>query len=215
VLRRIAAVLLMLVTGRMPASAQIGRARQGFGVDPNYWVGLSYGYVSGTTISDQSTAATWEFGYTSQLQATIEKTVQRGWTIGASAGFATAPLTYVTNSFSSVCAGTCAARADVAQYMAFVRGGGGVGFHGLYALEAGMTEFSKFRTTEDGASLAPTTAKYDLSFGLGAGLGYGFSPVTDAYIQESTDLVLHPQGNGAANSAPRMWTFRAGFRVGF
>jgi len=214
VFRRIAAALL--IGGTLPASAQIGRGpRQGYGTDPDYWVGLSYGYVSGTTISDQSSAATWEFGYTSQLQATIEKTVQRGWTIGASAGFATAPLTYVTNSFSSACAGSCSARADIAQYMAFVRGGSGLGFHGTYSLAAGMTEFSKFRTTDGSASLAPTSAKYDFSFGLGGGFGYGFTPTSEVYVGEDWDLVLHPQGNGAANNAPRIWTFRAGFRVGF
>ena len=112
-------------------------AARGVGADPGYWVGLSYGYVSGTTIADDATATTWQFGYTSQIRATLEKTVQSGFTIGASAGFATAPLTYTDNSFSSACAGSCAANANVAQYMAFVRGGSGVGFHGMYSLEAG------------------------------------------------------------------------------
>jgi hypothetical protein len=207
----------LLVAGALPAAAQFPFPRPGVGIDPPYWVGLSYGYVSGTTISDAASATTWEFGYTSELRASIEKTLQAGVTIGASAGFATAPLTYVSNSFSTACAGSCLANADITQYMAFVRAGGGVGFHGMYTLEAGMTEFSKFRTRDGGAALAPTGAKYDFSFGLGAGAGYGFSPNAEAYAGEIWDLVLHPQGNavGTNTDAPRRLTFRAGLRVGF
>jgi hypothetical protein len=180
-------------------------------------VGLSYGYVSGLTISDNASATTWVFGYTSQLRASLEKTVQRGMTIGASAGFATAPLTYMTNSISSACAGSCAANANITQYMAFLRGGGGIGFHGVYSLEAGATEFSKFRMRDGDASLAPADAKYDFSFGFGGGFGFGFSQSSEVYVGEQWDLVLHPQGNGAGatNNAPRIMTFRAGFRVGF
>ena len=214
-IRRIAVALL--IAGTVPASAQIGRPRVVYGADPGYWVGLSYGYVSGTTIADNATATTWQFGYTSQIRATLEKTVQSGFTIGASAGFATAPLTYTDNSFSSACAGSCAANANVAQYMAFVRGGSGVGFHGMYSLEAGATEFSKFRTRDGNASLAPANAKYDVSFGLGAGFGYGFSRTSEAYIGQQWDLLLHPQGSAAGTNAnaPRITTFRGGFRVGF
>lgn len=214
-IRRIAVALL--VAGTLPAGAQIGRGRAGAGADPGYWVGLSYGYVSGATISDGSSATTWEFGYTSQLRASIEKTMQHGVTLGASAGFATAPLTYISNSFSASCAGSCLANANITQYMAFLRSGGGAGFHGVYSLEAGMTEFSKFRTRDGDAALAPTNAKYDFSFGVGFGFGYGFSQSTEVYAGEQWDLVLHPQGDAAGTNtnAPRISTFRAGFRVGF
>lgn len=215
-IRRIAVALLF--AGTLPAGAQIGRrSRQGAGADPGYWVGLSYGYVSGTTIADESSATTWQFGYTSQLRASLEKTMQSGFTIGASAGFATAPLTYVSNTFSGACAGTCAANANITQYMAFLRGGSGVGFHGMYSIEAGMTEFSNFRTRDGNASLAPTNAKYDFSFGFGAGFGYGFTQASEVYLGQQWDLVLHPQGDNAGRStnAPRISTFRAGFRIGF
>lgn len=214
-IRRIAVALL--VVGTLPAGAQIGRSRQTYSTDPGYWVGLSYGYVSGTTIADGATSTTWQFGYTSQLRASIEKTVQSGFSIGASAGFATAPLTYVSNSFTAACAGSCSANANITQYMAFIRGGSGVGFHGMYSLEAGMTEFSKFRTKDGDASLAPTNAKYDLSFGLGAGFGYGFSRTSEVYVGQQWDMVLHPQGSAAGTNpnAPRITTFRGGFRVGF
>jgi hypothetical protein len=217
VIRRMVVVAVALLTaGSLPVSAQFpGLPRVGAGVDSPYWVGLSYGYVSGTTISDGASSTTWEFGYTSELRASFEKTIQPGVTIGASAGFATAPLTYISTAFSSACAGQCAANADITQYMAFVRAGGGLGFHVVYSLEAGATEFSKFRTRDGSASLAPDNAKYDFSFGLGAGFGYGFSRTAEAYAGEQWDLVFHPQGSATNTDAPRMFTFRAGLRIGF
>ena len=214
-IRRIAA--LLAVACALPAGAQIGPRlpQQGRGGAPPYWVGVSYGYVSGVAINDGASQSTWDFGYSSQLQATIEKTVQSGITLGASAGFATAPLTYTSASPGSACA-RCEAKADMNQYMAFVRGGGGVGFHGLYSLEAGATEFSNFRANADGTKLPPTSAKYDFSFGFGGGLGFGFSATSEVYVAEQFDLILHSQGGGStSNAAPRVNTFRAGVRIGF
>jgi hypothetical protein len=208
VIRRIAVALL--VAGALPAGAQIGRGqRQALGTDPDYWVGLSYGYVSGTTITDDASSTIWQFGYTSQIRATIEKTVQRGFTIGAAAGFATAPLTYSSSTFSGP------ANANVTQYMGFLRGGGGAGFHGIYSLELGMTQFSKFRARDGDTSLAPVDAKNDFSFGLGLGFGYGFSRTSEVYVAEQSDWVLHRQGSTTNANAPRISTFNGGIRIGF
>ncbi len=214
-IRRIAGVLLVAVTIR--SEAQIGRRQPVYSAEPGYWVGLSYGYVSGVTVGDDATSTIWQFGYTSQLRASIEKTMGSGMTLGASAGFSTAPLTYISSAFTAACAGTCAANANINQYMAFFRGGGGAGFHGVYALEAGMTEFSKFRTRDGDAALPPSGAKYDFSFGFGGGAGYGFSQTSEVYVAQQWDLVLHHQGNvnGTNTNAPRLSTFRGGFRIGF
>jgi hypothetical protein len=218
-MRRIAVVPVVLLLGvAVPARAQFPRLPgQGgsYGPEPGYWVGLSYGYVSGTTIADPASATRWQFGYTSELRGTIEKTMGQGFSIGASAGFSTAPLTYTPSVDSPACSISCAANANISQYMVFLRDGSGVGFHGTYELEAGATEFSKFRTRDD-STLAPDQAKYDFSFGLGGGFGYGFSRTSEAYVGYHWDLVLHPQGNGGGVAdAPRRDTFRAGFRVGF
>jgi len=214
VIRRIAGALLLAVAIR--SEAQIGR-RPVYAAEPGYWVGLSYGYVSGTTMSDNATATVWQFGYTSQLRASIEKTVGSGMTLGASAGFSTAPLTYYSNSATLACGSPCQANADVSQFMAFFRGGGGPGFHALYSLEAGLTEFSKFRTRDDDAVLPPSSASYDFSFGFGGGVGYGFSATSEVFISQQWDLVLHHQDTalGTNTNAPRLSTFRGGFRVGF
>lgn len=207
--------LAVLVLFASPLSAQMGRRGGGTSLDPDYWVGLSYGFVDGTTIYDGNTGTQWRFGYSSQIRATLEKTLQRGFSGGISAGFSNAPLTYSGNSLNGFCSFSCSATADITQIMAFVHGGSGIGFHGLYNVEAGFTEFSNFRETTTDTRLDPMNAAYDFSFGLGGGIGYGFSPTTDAYVGEMFDFVLHPQGTTVSSSAPRLMTFRAGFRVGF
>jgi hypothetical protein len=214
----VAALATLLVDASIGrgVSGQIGRrGRQQGEPDPDYWVGLSLGYVDGTTINDGGTGTTWQFGYTAQIRATLEKTLQRGVTAGVSAGFSDAPLTYVSGFLDphTNCAGACAARANITQLMAYIHGGGSSGFHFVYDLEGGATEFSDFRTRSTQDRLPPSN-KYDFTFGFGGGLGYGFSQISDIYISEMTDLVLHPS-NGASTTAPRLYQFRAGFRVGF
>ena len=217
-IRRIACAVLIAATAA-PLGAQISRGRQGgFAAGPEYWVGLSYGYVDGLTLNDGHSNSIWQFRYTSQLRATLEKTISGNVSVGASAGFSNPRLSYIGRSTGDPCGATCQADAQVTQYMAFVRTGGGLGFHALGNLEAGVTEFSKFRDRTTGTSLAPTGSSYDFTFGLGGGFGYGISQNTDLYIGEQWDLVLHPQGDvtGAqSSSAPRVSTFRAGARVGF
>jgi hypothetical protein len=210
------AIVVAAVAVSERAGAQIGpRSRGGYASEPGYWVGLSIGYVDGTTVDDRNTGSVWQFGYTAQIRATLEKTVQRGVTVGAAAGFATAPLTYFPGTFGSGagCLGSCDANANVTQVMAFVHGGEGLGFHFVYDLEGGVTEFSDFRVRSTDESLPPSN-EYDFSFGLGGGVGYGLSPTSSVYVGEMTDLVLH-SSSGTTPNAPRLYNFRAGFRVGF
>lgn len=206
--------LVAVATMSSVAGAQIGR-RATRSADPGYWVGLSYGYVDGTNISDDATSSVWRFGYTSQIRATLEKTIQSGVAIGASAGFATAPLDYYGSSSGTVCTTRCAAKADVTQWLATLRAGGSSGFHGMYSVEAGVTQFSHFRERATGAALPPSGSTSDFTFGFGGGFGYNFSPITEAYVGEQFQFVLHRQGDNASQSAPRMLTFRVGFRMGF
>jgi hypothetical protein len=201
------------------AEAQIGRPpAQTYGNEPSYWVGLSYGYMDGYSMSDDDSQSHWAFGGASQIRATFEKTVQRGITIGAAAGFSTTPLIYSTvvnpANGGGPCGAGCRATADVTQLMAFVHGGGGYGFHPVYDLEGGFTEFANFRERSTDVRLAPTSADFSFTFGFGGGLGYGFSQTTDVYVSESYELIIHPS-ESETGSAPRALVFRAGFRVGF
>lgn len=206
--RSIAIVVLAATT----AAAQGPRIPRGGTGEPGYWVGLSYGYLDGTSMNDAATSSHWSFGYSSQIRATLEKTIQRGVSLGVSAGFATAPMTY--RGFTNACLGGCAATADITQWLAYVRGGSGMGFHGMYNLEAGITQFGHFRDKATGNDLASGSSS-DFTFGLGGGLGYGFAPNMDVYVGEQWDMILHSQGDATDTDAPRQLTFRIGFRIGF
>jgi hypothetical protein len=225
IMRRRIVIMMAAVFATVAAGAAFGPGaaaqrgprgqRQSFSSEPDYWVGLSIGYVDGTTVDDGDTGSSWRFGYTAQIRATLEKTIQRGITLGASAGFSSPPLTYVSGFLDprTNCVSVCDATANVTQVMGFVHGGSGLGFHFVYNLEGGVTEFSDFRVRSTDDPLPPSN-KYDFTFGFGGGLGVGLSPTSDIYVDEMTDLVLHPS-NGTSTSAPRLYTFRAGFRVGF
>jgi hypothetical protein len=200
--------------------AQIGRQRPAPPSDPGYWVGLSIGYVEGITTTDDATGATWRFGYTSQLRATLEKTFSPGMTLGVAAGYSNAPLTYQSGSqFGGACPGSCLANADITQYLAFVRGGGGprgTGFRGTFSAEGGVTQFSKFRDRTTKTSLPPASGSYDLTLGFGAGFGYRMSRLSELYIDQSYDFVFHKQNSSVTNqTVPRLLTFRGGIRFGF
>ena len=216
--RRIAAILLLIVSiAPRFAGAQIGRGRARYSPEPDYWVGLSYGFIDGVTIADGPTQSTWAFGYTSQIRATLEKTLQAGVTAGISAGFSNAPLDYSVDHPTPIgtgCLVDCPANANVSQYLAFIGTGSRPGFHGLFNVDAGATEFSHFRDRSTGAAIPPT-AQYDFTFGFGGGFGYGVSPTTDVYVTDGWNFVLHPQGSNASSSAPRMMTVQLGGRVGF
>jgi hypothetical protein len=211
--RAIVGAILVFVA--LPLSAQ--RGRQASSTDPPYWVGLSYGYVDGLSFTDRDTRGSWQFSYASQLRATVEKTLQRGATVGVAAGFTTANLVYLGDRLAVPnCATTCPASADITQYVAFVRSGGGTGIFPMWELEAGITRFSNFRERTTGEALPPRNVTNDFTFGFGPGIGYGISPITSVYAASQLDFVLHPQDESApVHSAPRLFSLRAGFRVGF
>ncbi|MEP6494893.1 MAG: hypothetical protein ABJF01_19555 [bacterium] len=218
--RRIAcSMVLLLFGGSISAGAQIGRRTNSASSEPGYWVGISLGYVDGFTSSDEATGSVWRIGYTSQLRATLEKTLQRGATIGVAAAFSNAPMTYDAGatSFDATCPVSCQAHVDLTQYLAFIRvGGSGIGFHGMFNLEGGATTFANFRESVSDAQLQPTAQHYDPTFGFGGGFGYGFSQSAELYADGLTDIILHHQAPGAASqSAPHQTTLRAGFRIGF
>lgn len=213
-IRRIAFAAL-IAAAATPLGAQINRGRGQISTGPGYWVGLSYGYMDGMTLNDGRSNATWAFSYSSQLRATIEKAITGGFTLGAAAGFSNPKLSYVGRSVGacSTDATTCQAQADVTQYTVFVRNDPGPGFHGLFSLEAGGTQFSKFRNRDTGTAIS-SSSSFDFTFGFGGGFGYGVSQNTELYISEQMDVVMHPQADGSTG-VPKVSVFRAGARIGF
>lgn len=217
--RAVVAVILSVASwmSLVPAvEAQLGRPRA-TSTEPNYWVGLSLGYVDRVSMSDNASGASWDFGSATQLRATLEKKLDVGVTGGISAGFSTVPLTYTPALLDprQLCLGGCQANADVTQYTVFIRGGGGPGFHGLYNAEGGVTQFSNFREQGTSDQLAPTKGSYDLTFGFGGGFAYGLSTNADIYAAETLQFILHKQLSTTTTSAPRVYMLRGGMRFGF
>src|SRR3954463_16021692 len=101
----------LLFLAAIPLAAQFPRPRTRYS-GPQYWVGLSYGFVDATTIFDGNTGTEWRLGYAPQIRATFEKTLQRGITAGISAGYATQPLTYTNSTSNADCGVSCSATAD-------------------------------------------------------------------------------------------------------
>jgi len=210
-----ALAIVGLAAAASTAKAQIARHSSG---GPGYWVGLSLGYVDGTSMSDDNTGAVWRFGYTSQIRATFEKSLLGGSSIGIAAGFSTAPLSYTSGAtLASDCFSACDASADVTQVVAFFHGntGGEIGLKFFYQAEGGVTEFGNFREKSTDVKLPPSSASNDLTFGFGGGISYGLTPIADVYVGEMWDIVLHHQASAESQSAPRLSTLRAGFRIGF
>ena len=213
----VAASIALALAPHLVSAQDLPRVpRRAADAEPDYWVGLSYGIMNGLTLTDGATGNVWQFGYAPQIRANVEKRLARGVTGGVSASYTTAPLTFYSSTASSGCFNSCDANADITQYLAFIRGGSGTGFHGTYMLDAGATSFSNFREKGTDAKLGPTTSSYDFTFGFGGGLGYGINGTSDVYVAEQTDLVLHSQGSGAnGGTAPRLFTFVLGARIGF
>jgi hypothetical protein len=212
-------VLACVALGATTSAAQFPRGGRGGGLgsDPDYWVGLDYGYQGGMTVFDAS-GSEWAIGYTSQLRATIAKTIAREISVGFAAGFSTPTLNYYPGANGSTfsCPFQCTAKADVTQWLAFLHSGSGLGFHPVYSIEAGITQFGNFREESTGDALPPTSSSNDFTFGLGGGAGYGFTRTIDGFIAENFDLVMHSQGNNVGDgNAPRFFTFRVGVRAGF
>lgn len=197
------------------ALAQYPRSPQGYLQQPKTWVGLSVGFLDGMTIDDGDTDSEWQFGYSTQVRATLEEVVQGNMTVGVAAGFSTAPLTYSSFDGFGECAFSCTAHADITQVLGTLRGGGGIGLHGIYEIEAGLTEFSNFREDFTNTPLSPDS-RYDFSFAFGGGIGFGLVGLGEIFAAEEIGTVLH--SNNAANiqtTPPRIFTTRIGWRYGF
>lgn len=210
--RRLVSSVLLIVAST--AGAQIvprGPRVPGLGIpDPNYWVGVSLGYfwVPGD-VTDAKTNATWSFGYSAQLAATFEKTVQRNVAVGVLAGFASPNLTYSSASVPST-----TARADVTQLMATARlGTGGYGTRSSFLLSLGGIQYHNFRDITTSAKLPGDT--WDPAFGTGYTFGLALAPVTDVYFESDWMFILHSQGNTVQRFPPQTFVFKIGFKQGF
>lgn len=171
---------------------------------PVAWTSLSAGWLQHSTMCDAE--ACWNFGGAPQFRGTLELPVGESAALGFAASTARAPLTY-----SGSC-GTCDADANISQFLANFRMGGGLGFHQVIDVVAGTTMYSNFRHT-DGTRLGTGKAVNDLTFGLGYGFGYGISGRAQLVIVQEWALVLHKRQPGSPDNTAQQQTIRIGGRV--
>jgi hypothetical protein len=202
-----------LIAAQAVAGAQYPRNPRTQMPTSNYYVGLSYGLYELGTLEDGKTGNEWNFGYTTQLAATLEKTLSGGGAIGVIAGFASPRLTYrPIGTFDPTC---CTAKADVTQLLATARlGGGFYGFRSSIVIDAGATQFANFRDAATDLKLTGGGA-WDPTFGTGYELGVALTPKTDVYFSFSFLFVLHDQGNAVSTTPPFNHTMKIGVRQGF
>jgi hypothetical protein len=216
---RITGALIMCAAYTATLGAQIRRPRASAQV-ASYWVGVSYGLFELGSMTDDATNGVWQFGYTSQLSATLDKELGGGSTVGLMVGFASPNVTYSSASASpgSACFfSSCTATTNVTQILGTARlgGGGSLGLRGGFVLQAGATQIGKFKEKATGNSL-PGGGGWDPTLGTGFGLGYLLGRKTEIYFQTGFTFVLHAQESGSVNSTPpRSNALTFGVREGF
>lgn len=220
----------LVVAGALMGSVTAARAqspRRGGALDqPDWWVGVSYGFMQPGTVNDGgNSGSVWDFGYTSVTSAELAKSITGG-TVGVLMNFATAPLTYqgpfTPGLGSPECANACTAHADITQLMLELRLGsrglfsglGLGGLHSVYGLDVGATQYANFRDSVS-TPLPPKSSAWDPTFGFHFGLGWRFSREFDSYAVEEYARVIHSQGSQVQGSPPAIYTTRFGLRVGF
>lgn len=206
---------LVFVLGLSFASAELARAQIIQGPigsrEPIAWTSLSIGWFDQQGMCDTESNSCWEFGSGPQFRGTFEFPLGRGATIGAAATRARIPLIY-NGGLLSGCS-NCDADANVTQYFANLRIGGGSGFHQVIDLNAGMSVFSDFRSTA-GARLDPEKAVSHFTFMVGYGIAYSFRPRAQIMLVQDLGLVIRDRQSGTANRTSQQSSLRVGMRVG-
>jgi hypothetical protein len=181
-----------------------------------YWVGLTYGLFELGTYTDGKSNTTWNFGYTTSIAATLERALTAGTSVGLEAGFASPRLNYNPVGVFGTCAVACTAKADVTQFLATGRlGGGFFGFLSSLVVEAGVTQFANFRDATTNTRLTGMGGSWDPTFGTGYELGVSLTPRTQAYFETGLLFVMHDQGNTVTTAPPINSIFKIGVRQGF
>jgi len=191
------------------------RAPRGAEPQSPYYVGLSYGLFELGTYEDGRSNTQWNFGYTTAVTATLEKTLSAGAAVGIEAAFANPKLNY--NPIGSfTCPTGCTATADVTQFLGTGRiGGGFLGFRSSFVLEVGATQFANFRDVTTDTRLNGVGGRWDPTFGTGYDFGVALTPRTDLYLETGLLFVMHDQGNTVTAAPPINYTLKVGVRQGF
>ena len=207
-MRRLLLVLLMFLASS-GAGAQIIRPRYQLQA-PAAWISLGAALQQSWSVSDGATGSRWEFGNATTYQASLERALSGGATIGVRGSTGNVPLRYV------VPAVTTEADANVSQLFGTLHVANGREFHTVLELSAGATMYSNFRARNGGAKLGPDTPDTDFSFAYGYGFGYSFSPAFSIDVVQDVTTALHQKTGLSAgdDSSVRIQGTRIVARIG-
>jgi hypothetical protein len=177
------------------------------------WVTAGIGYYDPGSFADGRTSSDWIFSDGFAWRATLEYGIGGGSTIGLLGTFARMPLEvrHWTASQSTDADG------DILSLQALFHAGGGLGFHQVVEVSAGVVEFRNFRSTSTGEKLGPLDGDRDFTFALGYGFGFGISSRTQIALVQDFGYTFH-QREGLSASASRTTMHRStriGLRLGF
>lgn len=181
--------------------------------EPQFWLSLSTGYLRLQSVVDGNTTSAWQFGNAWPLRLSFEKSLNRSASIGVTALWMRAPLTYRA---PGLC-GVCNAHATAAYYGPVFRMGRGETFYQLLEISAGVMQYGSFTDDESGLRLPPARANRDVALGLGVGLGYSLRRDWDLEFVASQIHAYHERDNlpGGTDTLAQHALYRLALRVGY
>lgn len=180
-----------------------------------WFASASAGLQFGDYVTDEPSNSIWDFDAAFAMRATLEREIAPQLGVGVMFSYARQPLTYQSITRPSAGCDLCAADATVSLYGAYFRYGGGAGFHQLFEGAVGATRFGNF--TDRAGQTLPPTSNTDFSFGVGAGVGYGFSGDWEVFVMQDAIYAIHERGSAlqGGDRVARTLMSRLGLRVGF
>lgn len=209
--RKLLVALALSLVGAVTVDAQIIDSRRVGTGEPIAWTSLSIAWLQHQGLCDPDSNSCWDFGGAPQFRATLEMPMGRGATVGLAGTTARVPLIY-DGGLLSGCT-RCDADANISQIFANFRIGGGTGFHQVIDVNAGVTIYSNFRTT-NGAKLDPAGTVSSFTFGIGYGFGYSLTSRFQLMLVQDYGLVIHERMPGRSTNTAQQSTTRFGARYG-
>lgn len=205
-------LLAALTLAASTADAQLGGRSQ---FRPASYASLSAGLLGISGIADRNSGADWAFGQGIEWRFSIEHAIQNQTGIGLTVAYASMPLDYYPGaSGSAVCGNPCDARAAVWSILTGFHMGGGLGFHQVIEVDAGITQFSNFRT-DDGERLDAEKQSWDFAASIAYGFGIGITPRLSFSVVQGYGMIFHPdRGSGSSTGYPQTRVTRLGMKYG-
>ncbi|MBC7790483.1 MAG: hypothetical protein H7Z74_11095 [Anaerolineae bacterium] len=206
--RLVSGITIFSLVAAAPVAAQILERPAARG-EPRLFISAAAGVLDIATIGDAD--ATLDFGTGFVYRASVEHSLGRGSAIGVAAARSRIPLRASSDVLERV-----DAHATVTSIMASFRGGGGVGFHQVFLVQAGALRFTDIEADDDNTVIS-RGGSTDFAFSIGGGFGYGVNARLTIGLVQELGLILHRtegSSNNSSNSAQQRIT-RIGASYGF